>query len=265
MNGESVGSLKVRGVGIIAGSVGLAALLMVGISLISGSAVYTVQESLNCGVSASLVYDRCPSGPSSPTGWYTIGFYDGQGTTIARLEVLFPSGVLQASNNSIPMMVAIWHVDGTWLDSLKLTFSTQTANVGPDVWFKSPEGAQSSQVLVYKDQDSAIVNVPNMGFMGAGSVTFNLLVQANRNLPTTQTYPLTVQAEIALHDSNYVFGDHSYTHSIGYPLVRHSFSGRGFMNFLIDNNGNVIGNVINPDSYYPFRLFLFPQPKAKPL
>ncbi len=214
------------------GSLGLAALLIAAISAMTGVPVYTVQESLLSN----------PNVPFNPNYWYAISFNSTKGTVIARLDFLIPSGVVQGSNNSIPMMVSVWHVDGTWLDSLKLTFSTDSLNVGPDVWFKSPSGSSSNPILVYKDHGNAIVNIPNMGFIGAGTVTFDLVVQAYRNTPITHNYPLNVQAEMSLHDSEYIgrySPTHTYNHAVGYPLIRHDFSGQVLQAFSIDPNGNV--------------------------
>jgi hypothetical protein len=137
------------------------------------------------------------------------------------------------------LTVDVWHADGTSPDSLKLTFSTQTPNVGADVWLESPDESMSNPVLVYKDHRNAIVNISNMGFMDSGSVAFDLLVQANRPTPITQSYPINVQGEITLHDSNYIFGDYSYTHDFGSPFMRHSYGGQVSLLFSILPNGTV--------------------------
>ncbi len=229
--GVEVG-LRPRVLGIIAGSVGLAALLIVGASAMTGMPVYTVHETL----------DSNPNVPFKPNDWFTVSFSNTQGTTIARLELLIPSGVVQASNNSIPIMVSVWHIDGTWLDSLKLTFYSDSLNVGPDVWFKSPGGTLSSTVLVYKDHGSAVVDIPNMGFMGSGTVTFDLIVHVYRNTPITQSYPLSVQTEMGLSDSGYIGGyspTHDYNQIVGFPLIGRSLTGQVLLAFSVDPNGNV--------------------------
>src|SRR6266567_3420220 len=158
--------------------------------------------------------------------------------TITRLELLIQSQVLPSSNNSLSMAVSVWHIDGTHLDSLKLTFSTLNTNIGPNVWFETPRGTQSSNALVYKDHGNSVVNIPYMGFMDTGTVKFDLFIQIYRT-PITGNYPLTIQADMTLHESDYVFGGAGYVHTLGYPIVRHSFSGSFFVAFSIDPNGYV--------------------------
>src|SRR5260370_39532106 len=89
--------------------------------------------------------------------------------------------------------------DRAHLDSLKLIFSTLNTNIGPNVWFETPQGTQSSNALVYKDHGNSVVNIPDMGFMGTGSVNFDLFIQIYRPSPITGNYPLTIQPDMTLH------------------------------------------------------------------
>ncbi len=142
-------------------------------------------------------------------------------------------------------MVAVWHIDGTHLDSLKLTFSTLSTNVGPIIWFDAPQGSQSSNVLVYKEHGNSVVDIPDMGFMGRGSVNFDFYIQLLRPSPINGNYPLTIQADLSLHESDDIFGGSTYGHTAGYPILVHGFKGDLLVAFLIDPSGKVSKYNVN--------------------
>src|SRR5260370_37648561 len=104
---------NMKGIALIVAAISIAVLLILSISLESGVSLYSIHENIASN----------PNVPFTQYSWLIMPFDDTAGMTIARLELLIPSQVLPSSNNSLSIAVSVEHIDGTHLDSLRLTFS----------------------------------------------------------------------------------------------------------------------------------------------
>ena len=223
--------MKLGGLGLIGGALCLALLIVLSITLLSGAPLYSYHENLVSNTNVSF------QGP-----FLTISLNDTHGITIAWLRFFQLGGctscLYPASNNSVPIMVSIDHIVGTWLDSVRLSFSTRPLGHGvPRVWLSSAEEPLTPTIIIYHDQNDAVVEMPNTGPAGDSAGLFDLVVGGNGIIPAGSTYPLDVQVEMSLHESNYQ--GIGYPHTSGYPIIRQSFTGQVSLAFAIDSNGNL--------------------------
>ncbi len=160
----------------------------------------------------------------SQGGWYAPSLNNSRGDRTASIEMLFPSGVLQA-NTTIPMKVSVWHTDTTHLDSFDLTLSTAPTSA-LWVWLNPSSGGNPMQITNYGNK--VVITIPSLsGVYGSGTVVYDLLVQPIP-FPTYSNYPLNFDAQITLHDNSYLF-------------VQHTYSAEVMNQFQIAPNGTVTG------------------------
>ncbi len=187
--------------------------IIVGVGLViaagTGAVLYTVHEDLRY---ASGTFSQGGWYAFSQGGWYAPSLNNSRGDRTASIEMLFPSGVLQA-NTTIPMKVSVWHTDTTHLDSFDLTLSTAPTSA-LWVWLNPSSGGNPMQIT-------------KSGVYGSGTVVYDLLVQPIP-FPTYSNYPLNFDAQITLHDNSYLF-------------VQHAYSAEVMNQFQIAPNGTVTG------------------------
>jgi hypothetical protein len=201
--------LVVKVVAIIAIIVGVGLVIAAG----TGTVLYTVHEDL-----------RYTSGTFSQGGWYAPSLNNSRGDRTASIEMLFPSGVLQA-NTTIPMTVSVWHTDNTHLDSFDLTLSTAPGSA-LWVWLNPSSGGNAMQITNYGSK--VVITFPSLGGVyGSGTVVYDLLVQPIP-FPRYSDYPLNFDAQITLHDNSYVF-------------IQHTYSAEVMNQFQIAPNGTITG------------------------
>jgi DNA-binding transcriptional ArsR family regulator len=183
--------------------------LALAISAISGTKFYTLQENLHIG-NETLVVD----------GWSAVYLNDTQSKNIVSFQFFFPMVVVpNLTQNLIPIRIAVPHVDRTQLDSLKLEFLPRLC-CPIDVWFKSPDtSGVYIPAQIYKENENVIVNIPNLGIQGVGTLTFDLLVQVYRTNLVNGNYSVGLDAQLALHDSSSQFIGHAYNGEAVVPLA----------------------------------------------
>ncbi len=191
--------------------------LVLGVSLMSDIPLITFNDELNA-YEATTVLSR---------GWNIVSLNDTHGSTIARFEYAFywetGSG---SSPNLIPVKIGVPYSGGFHLVSLRMEFAPNGMYAPPELWFKTPGGYPFNPVHIYKDSTRAVVDIPDLGFIGTGSAYLDLMIQIDRNMPISYGYPLDLTVSLTVHDAN--------PHIIG-----HAFTGEFMIPLMIDQAGNV--------------------------
>lgn len=82
---------------------------------------------------------------------------------------------------AFPIRTHVWHADGTHLESLEYTFRTRNADRPLRLYLERPGGYPWEPIRFSRgeDGDSTVLEVPDVGFQGRGSVGLDLLVEAD--------------------------------------------------------------------------------------
>lgn len=169
----------------------IAAFILVGAiaaSAFSGVPLYNSQQTLQ----GSLHY--------VPSGWSTIQFNDSKGGWISDFNFNLAGANFgnQSERESIlPLDLQIAHLQGTYLKSLQLQFSTGTICC-LDVFFGTQRGYPWNPVQVNQASGIETINIADFGPIGAASVSIGFLlvppfVNGGGNLSLSMAVQLTLQ------------------------------------------------------------------------
>lgn len=196
----------------------ITAIILVGAvaaSALSGVPLYSTQQTLL----GSLHY--------VPGGWSTIEFNDSRGTSIGYFNFNLAGANFgnQSERESIlPLDLQIAHLQGTYLKSLQLQFST--GNVCClDVFFGTQQGYPWNPVLVTGANGLETIEIPDFGPVGVASVSIGLLlsppfVNGGGNLSLSLGVMMTLQG--------------------GGPVIGQSYTGQFTLPLTIEPNQIVV-------------------------
>jgi len=108
-------------------------------------------------------------------GGYAANVTDSGNLDVAHIYVRIPR-LVYSSATSIPILVSIWHEEGTKLNSLKLVFSSsEILSMALEV----AGGYPGSGLEFHRTSDGrgVVFNVANLGFYGTGTVEVEFLTQ----------------------------------------------------------------------------------------
>lgn len=77
-----------------------------------------------------------------------------------------------------PIRANVWHGDGFHLERLAYTFRPERKDHPPEFYLKRPDGVPWKRIQFSRGEDprTTVLEVPELGFQGRGSVAFELLV-----------------------------------------------------------------------------------------
>jgi hypothetical protein len=106
----------------------------------------------------------------------------------------------------IPLELAASHREGTHIDSMRIEIQLpKPALEHPGkVYLKTPEGSPYPHIHLQKEDDfDIILNIPDMGVQGEGTVTFDFLVKPLWEVENKPSFTVDVEAKLS---ENGVFG-----------------------------------------------------------
>ena len=121
---------------------------------------------------------------------YGAKVLDSGGNDLAHPYLRIPNEV---STSPTSVLFSIWHAEGTKLDSLTLVFSSN------DIFFlalQTPEGLPWPSMNFHKRSDGkgVVLDIPDMGFQGEGTVTLKFFLQL-----TSDHLDLNIHVKFSLH------------------------------------------------------------------
>lgn len=83
--------------------------------------------------------------------------------------------------NQLAMLLSTWHKGGTHLDSLKTILhlpKDPSGNLLGIVYLKRPDGYPFPSIDFHRNEDfdTTVINIPDLGFQGDGTVTLELMI-----------------------------------------------------------------------------------------
>jgi hypothetical protein len=176
-------------------------------SALSGVPLYSNEQTLQ----GSLHY--------VPSGWSTIQFNDSKGAWISDFSFNLAGanfGNQSERENILPLDLEIAHLQGTYLKSLQLQFSTGTVCC-LDVFFGTQRGYPWNPVQVNQASGIETISIADFGFIGTASVSISLLlvppfVNGGGNLS------LSMGVQVTLQGAGTVIGQ-SYSGQFTLPLI----------------------------------------------
>lgn len=98
-----------------------------------------------------------------------------------------------------PIRLNVWHGDGLRLESLTYTFHP---NSHVELYLKRPDGYPWEAITFSRGDDAGttVLKVPDLGFQGRGSVTFELLLAVFDDDP----FSLRVEYEASIDDDRFL-------------------------------------------------------------
>jgi len=151
-------------------------------------------------------------------------FNDSQGTERAFFNFAF-----RDTNDSLgPVLSTIQFgpgLSGSYLDSAKFTFTSETPLTWPDVAFRMPLNAIAPTEISRVDTRTVVISCQSLGLGGQGTEVFDLWFGiGNAGSSTTQSVVLTVDITGHIPDST---------------LIGHSFSGEATFHIVSPPNGTL--------------------------
>ena len=156
--------------------------------------------------------------------WKAAYFNDSQGTERAFFNFAF-----RDTNDSLgPVLSTIQFgpgLSGSYLDSAKFTFTSETPLTWPDVAFRMPLNAIAPTEISRVDTRTVVISCQSLGLDGQGTEVFDLWFGiGNAGSSTTQSVVLTVDITGHIPDST---------------LIGHSFSGEATFHIVSPPNGTL--------------------------
>jgi len=206
-----------RLLGLAAVIVGVILVGAIATSALSGNPLYNNQETLQ----GSLHY--------VPSGWSTIQFNDSKGTWISDFNFNLAGanfGNLTERESILPLDLQIAHLQGTYLKSLQLQFSTGTMCC-LDVFFGTQQGYPWNPVFVTGANGLESISIPDFGPIGVASVSIGLLlappfVNGGGNISLSMGVQITLQG--------------------GGPVIGQSYSGQFTLPLIVETDQIVVAS-----------------------
>jgi len=185
----------------------LALLLIVGLSVALQRPLYVSQSSL------TTTYNT----PFANAYWKAAYFNDSQGTERAFFNFAF-----RDTNDSLgPVLSTIQFgpgLSGSYLDSAKFTFTSETPLTWPDVAFRIPINGLTPTQISRVNTQTVVISCQSLGLGGQGTEVFDFWFGiGNAGSYTTQSVVLTVN--ISGHIPQSALTEHSYSGEATFHIV----------------------------------------------
>lgn len=96
-----------------------------------------------------------------------------------------------------PIRLHVWHAEGTHLESLRYVLRPRGTRSPVEVYLRRPGGYPWEPITFRRGEDdpnATVIDVPDLGFQGRGSVTLDLLIES----PEDEPFGLEVAVEATL-------------------------------------------------------------------
>ncbi|MGB2728644.1 MAG: hypothetical protein WBD09_09245 [Halobacteriota archaeon] len=95
----------------------------------------------------------------------------------------------------IPLRLAVWHRGGTHIDSMRIEI--QPTDMKPAEIYFETHGNPYPPILFYEKDLATVVEIPDVGIKGRGTVTFDFLVKPLWEVENKTNFTVDVEAKLS--------------------------------------------------------------------
>ncbi len=146
-----------------------------------------------------------------------------KGEDIVTLSVRATPGAY-SDNSTIPLMVVVAHPKNTKIDRLKISIhppQTSAFSYG-DIYLKTPEGNPYPMISFHTNTESgksvSVLDIPDMGVQGKGTVRFDFLMHPFREAENPETLIVYISAELS--GSREFWNTYVVNYPVGVEFIR---------------------------------------------
>ena len=126
-----------------------------------------------------------------------------KGEDIVTLSVRATPGAY-SDNSTIPLMVVLTHPENTKIESLKISIHPPHGKQGfsyGDIFLKAPEGYPYPMISYHTATEAgrviSVLDIPDMGMQGKGTVRFDFLMHPFRETENPETLIVYINAKLS--------------------------------------------------------------------